>query len=70
MGNKDSKSEICLQLQGHDLVRITETWWEGSHDWSVAVEEYMSFMKDGMRRGSCPLCERAVGVRVAQSGDG
>lgn len=69
MGNKVNKSEICLQLQGRDLVRITETWWEGSHDWSVAVEE-VSLMKDGMRRGSCPLCERAVEVHVAQSGDG
>lgn len=62
MGSRDSESGICLQLQGHGPVRIMEMWWDGSHDSSVAVEESMSFMKDGARRGSFPLCERADDV--------
>lgn len=32
--------------------------------------KYMSFMKNRVRRGNCPLCERAVGVCGAQCGEG
>ncbi|XP_050769877.1 LOW QUALITY PROTEIN: adenosine 5'-monophosphoramidase HINT1-like [Gymnogyps californianus] len=40
MGNKREESEMRVQLQGYDLVGITETWWDGSRDWSVAMEGY------------------------------
>lgn len=32
MGSKDNEPGICLQLQGHDPVRIMGTWWDGSCD--------------------------------------
>jgi len=41
-------------------------WWDGSHDWSVAMKGYRLFRKDRTaRKWSCPLCERAVGVHGA-----
>ena len=45
MGNKHGELEICVQLQGYGLVGITETWWDGSHAWSVAMERYRLFRK-------------------------
>lgn len=30
MGNRHEELELCVQLQGYDLVGITETWWDGS----------------------------------------
>jgi len=38
MGNKQEQLEMCACLQGCDLVVITETWWEGSYDWSVGMQ--------------------------------
>ena len=32
MGNKQDELEICVQLQGHNLIANTETWWDSSHD--------------------------------------
>ena len=43
--NENDALEFCVQLQGKDLVGITETWWDGSHDWSVAMERYRLFRK-------------------------
>ena len=41
-----------MLLQGYDLVGITETWWDGSHDWSVAMEGCRFSRKGRMgRRG-------------------
>ena len=46
-------SEICVQLQGYDLVMIMETWYNGSYIWSVAMEGNGLFRKDKPgRRGS------------------
>jgi len=28
MGNKQEELEICVQSQSHDLIAITETWWD------------------------------------------
>ena len=50
MGNKHKEPEMCVQLQGYDLVGITETWRDGSHDWSVAMEGYRLFRKDRLGR--------------------
>lgn len=35
MGNKEL--ELWVQLQGYDFIEITETWWDGLHDWSAAM---------------------------------
>jgi len=32
-----------MLLENYELVAITETWWEESHDWSVAIDGYKLF---------------------------
>jgi len=34
MGNKQEELETRSRRQGGDLTGITETWWDGSYDWS------------------------------------
>ena len=34
MGNKQEELEATVLLESYDLVAITETWWDESHDWS------------------------------------
>ncbi|GAB0185603.1 hypothetical protein GRJ2_001025600 [Grus japonensis] len=52
MGNKQEELEMCVRLQGYDLIGITETWWDRSYDWSVGMEGYRLFRKDRQgRRG-------------------
>ncbi|PKU38944.1 rna-directed dna polymerase from mobile element jockey-like [Limosa lapponica baueri] len=50
MGSKQEESETCARLQGYDLTGITETWWDGSYDWSVRMEGYRLFRKDRLGR--------------------
>ena len=50
MGNKHKELEICVQLQGYDLVGITKMWWDGSHGWSVTMEKYRLVRKDRLGR--------------------
>jgi len=45
-GNKQEELEICVQSQGHDLIAITETWWDSSHDWNAVIDGYTLFRKD------------------------
>jgi len=52
MGNKQEELEICVQLQGHDFIAITETWWDSSHDLNAVMDGYRLFRKDTpTRRG-------------------
>ncbi|PKU40140.1 hypothetical protein llap_9563 [Limosa lapponica baueri] len=46
IGNKQEELEMCAHLQGYDLIGITETWWDGSYDWSVGMESDRLFRKD------------------------
>jgi len=42
-----------MQQENYDIVSITETWWDDSHNWSVAVDGYKCFGRDRQgRRGS------------------
>lgn len=41
--------EIGVQLQDYNL-RIMESWWGDSHDWSAAMRGYGLFRKDRPRR--------------------
>jgi len=50
MGNKQEELEICVQLQGHDLIAMTETWWDSSHDWNAVIDGYRVFRKDRTTR--------------------
>ncbi|GAB0183989.1 hypothetical protein GRJ2_000864200 [Grus japonensis] len=52
MGNKHEELEAIVQQDSYDLVAITETWWDDSHDWSAAMDGYKLFRGDGQgRRG-------------------
>jgi len=49
MCSKEEELEAIVQQESYDLVAITETWWDDSHDWSAAVDVYKLFRRD--RRG-------------------
>lgn len=46
MDNKHKELEIYVDLQGYDLVGVTETLWDGSHDWSTIMDRYRPFRKN------------------------
>ncbi|GAB0181616.1 annexin A13 [Grus japonensis] len=48
---------LVTRAEGCDLIGITETWWDGSCDWSVGMEGYRLFRKDreGRRGGGVTL---------------
>jgi len=46
MGNKQEELEICVRSQGRDLIAVTETWWDSSHDWHAVIDGYTLFRKD------------------------
>ena len=52
--------EAIVQQGSCDLVTITETWWDDSHDWSAAVDGGKLFRRDrkGRRGGAVALCGR------------
>lgn len=39
-------SEICVQLQDHDIVMLMETWYDGSYIHSVETDGNRFFTKD------------------------
>jgi len=46
MGNKQKELELHVQSQGHDLIAVTETWWDSLHDWNDVMNGYTLFRKD------------------------
>jgi len=38
MGNKQEELEATVLLESYDLIALTESWWDESHDWSVAID--------------------------------
>jgi len=46
MGNKQEELEVVVLLESYDLIAITETWWDESHDWNVALDGYRLFRRD------------------------
>ncbi|KAK4819205.1 hypothetical protein QYF61_026821 [Mycteria americana] len=57
MGNKQEELEATMLLESYKLVAITETWWDESHDWSVAINGYRLCTRDrrGRRGGGVAL---------------
>jgi len=57
VGNKQEELEAIVQQDSCDLVTITETWWDDSHDWSAAMHGYKRFKRDrrGKRGGGVAL---------------
>ena len=60
MGNKQEELEAIVQQDSCDLVAITETWWDKSHDWSAAMDGHKLFRRDrhGRRGGEVALYVR------------
>ena len=46
MDNKQEELEAIVRQAGYDLVAITETWWDQSHDWSSEMSGYRLFRRD------------------------
>ncbi|GAB0205338.1 maestro heat-like repeat-containing protein family member 7 [Grus japonensis] len=38
MGNKQEELEAIVQLENYDIVAITETWWDDTHNWSATMD--------------------------------
>jgi len=57
VGNKQEELEATVLLEKHDLIVLTETWWDKSHGWSVATNGYRLFRRDmqGKRGGGVAL---------------
>jgi len=57
MGNKQEELEMMVLLESYDLIALTETWWDESHDWSMAIDGYRLFRRDrrGKRSGGIAL---------------
>ncbi|PKU34080.1 mitochondrial fission process protein 1 [Limosa lapponica baueri] len=60
MGNKQEELEAIVQQESCDVVAITETWWDDSHDCSAAMDGYKLFRRDrqGRRGGGMALYVR------------
>ncbi|XP_040404947.1 uncharacterized protein LOC121065888 isoform X2 [Cygnus olor] len=60
MGSKQEELEAIVLVGNYDVVAITETWWDDSHDWSVAIDGYKLFRRDrrGRRGGEVALYVR------------
>ncbi|KAK4823371.1 hypothetical protein QYF61_001719 [Mycteria americana] len=59
-GNKQEDLEAIVQQENYDIVAITETWWDDSHNWSAAMDGYKLFRRDrqGRRGGGVALYVR------------
>ncbi|KAK4816775.1 hypothetical protein QYF61_022887 [Mycteria americana] len=57
MGNKQEELEAIVHQENDDMVAITETWWDDSHNWSAAMDGYKFFSRDrrGRRGGGVAL---------------
>ncbi|PKU46846.1 nipped-b-like protein [Limosa lapponica baueri] len=60
MGNKQEELEAVVQQENYDIVTITETWWDDTHNWSAALDGYKLFRRDrpGRRGGGVALYVR------------
>ncbi|KAK4806437.1 hypothetical protein QYF61_013930 [Mycteria americana] len=60
MGNKQEELEAIVRQENYDMVAITETWWDDSHNWSAAMDGYKLFRRDrrGRRGGGVALYVR------------
>ena len=52
IASKEKELEAIMQQENYDLVAITETWWNHSHDWSIARD------RQGRRGGGVAFCAR------------
>ena len=50
MRNKQDELEELVSSQSYDVIGISETWWNESHDWSAGMEGYRLFRRDRQGR--------------------
>ncbi|CAM4502766.1 unnamed protein product [Lepidochelys kempii] len=50
LGNKQGELEVLVMSRNYDMIGITETWWDNSHDWSTVLDGYKLFRKDRQGR--------------------
>jgi len=57
MENEQEQLEATVLLESYDLIALTETSWDESHDWSTAIDGYRLFRRDrwGKRGASVAL---------------
>ncbi|CAM4498483.1 unnamed protein product [Lepidochelys kempii] len=60
LGNKQGELEVLVMSKNYDVIGITETWWDNSHDWSTVMDGYKLFRKDrqGRKGGGVALYVR------------
>lgn len=46
LGNKQKELEAAVLLENHDIVAVTETWWDDSRNESVAIDDCKLFRRD------------------------
>lgn len=52
MGNKQEELAAVAHMENCDLIAITETWWNESHDWGAVIDDCKLFRRDRQgRRG-------------------
>jgi len=56
-GKQQEELEAPVLLESYDPIALTETWWDESHDWIVAIEGYRLFRRDkrGQRGGGVTI---------------
>ncbi|KAK4813301.1 hypothetical protein QYF61_023452 [Mycteria americana] len=57
---KERLADALSHMENYDMVAITETWWDDSHNWSAAMDGYKLFRRDrrGRRGGGVALYVR------------
>lgn len=71
---KQEELERCGQSESHDIIGITETWWDSSHVCRIVVDDCRRFCKDrqGGGRGGVTLDVKenleCVGVNCGDCG--
>lgn len=50
LGNKQEEPDLHAQSESYDIIGKSETWWDKSHDWRIAMDGYRFFYKDRQGR--------------------
>lgn len=50
MGNKKEELEILTQENKYDVIGITETWWDETHEWNTKLRGYNLFLRNRLNK--------------------
>lgn len=54
-GVQEEELGIFIQESKYDLVGMTETWQDDSHDWNATIKEYELFKDDRKNKSGCGI---------------